>query len=965
MTLDSLISSSDFLYRHSPAGFITAGKNTILVCGKNGDDLANAFFELIFCTAYTRDIDIRLIRLCPGEAAQAEIDFVSRNEAGISAFARHDFGPEAEHRPLTVHFYDYGDPEWLAFRDQFAYAVNTDSGSVTVPCAPCYEGRDIPVLSPGNGSWSDADEKDCEVLRIARRVHTAYTAGWNSRYTEQEITHDLYDRTPDDGNASYCLRSSLRAAVSIPWKLSSAGIVAGPDAARELYGRLSDPDGRIRYRLAWQEHRSWLAFMILEGWNMPTADQMKEYVFRDHNDHRNVKQRFHPCLCDVTGDDWYAPYPKTVKKLSDREWSRAYEHMDDFCKLDRISLTIHHFCKEIVESPAYRDRMRRLFDRLEVALLRSGAARTEKLLSQAKLMENMFDRLKNNETNSFHPWQRASGAFRKALNRSEESCLGPAKEICGTLIREARVCVERNLYRDYKETSANIIRWLPWIIGDIGVNTIWKLYSKTSLLDNVLSSVILRPRALCLVGDSAALSAAPVGAFRELLQRHGIGDTEVRTVPVSALDAMTVPCQPGSVIDVTGCGDLQNRLHFPEKARVVYYGNNDLQDSAGSDFFAPFFHPYDFFMTVNEMIRLRGREILSSRESNEMLGMERHYLDLWNVSRVIKNYPAKGKAWKYTIQSLQKAERAVTQYAYRGRRAKVICFSHPVPPERLEILANNGVLGVLNALQSRGCIADLLVDTENCLLSCAVSDGDGMDPPSGMESLLKALLDDSSADGDYRLISEFTKHGAPFRIVNLKQPIHIDPAAFACEFASEIQSKKDAETAESIERQIRVGIGNLKGKGLLIPAEKPGDYLYSSPAVRHELEEEGFALEAFVYYSLFLSGQFDDVRSNVRIKTGIGASGNPIEKELDILVTRRGKMGVISCKDTSRFSLLHIGELQMQANLYGINACPMLVCTESLPEDTVRMCQYLNVGLITFAKSDLPERVVRVLNDAR
>ena len=54
MHLDALIAAADFLCRHSPAGYITPEKNTLLVCGNADDALADAFFDLLVSTAYMK-----------------------------------------------------------------------------------------------------------------------------------------------------------------------------------------------------------------------------------------------------------------------------------------------------------------------------------------------------------------------------------------------------------------------------------------------------------------------------------------------------------------------------------------------------------------------------------------------------------------------------------------------------------------------------------------------------------------------------------------------------------------------------------------------------------------------------------------------------------------------------------------------------------------------------------------------
>ena len=99
----------------------------------------------------------------------------------------------------------------------------------------------------------------------------------------------------------------------------------------------------------------------------------------------------------------------------------------------------------------------------------------------------------------------------------------------------------------------------------------------------------------------------------------------------------------------------------------------------------------------------------------------------------------------------------------------------------------------------------------------------------------------------------------------------------------------------------------------------------------------------------------------MRYRNGISAAGNDKEKEIDILVTRKGRVGLISCKDTVRFELSHIGEIQMQANLYAINARPILICSKEPDPERKRMFRYLNVGLITKVNGSLAANVIRLM----
>lgn len=939
MNLNALISAADFLYTHSPAPYVTEKKNTILVIGRTGDALAEALYDLLFSTACRRGTELRLFRLCSEGAEQQEFDFVCRNEKGIGAFAHSEHTPEEGSRPLTVRFFDYADPEWRREPERFAYAVNLDAGAVTVPGVPCF--LEIPLLTPREGRWTAADEAHSAMLRAARRVHTAYTAGWNSRYRESEILSALYG--PEADPSYYCLRSSIRFAVSIPWKLAACGVYPGRGAAEALYGKLSRAGGRAVDALAWQEHRSWMAFMVLEGWSMPSPEQMREYLFRNGNDHRDLAAKLHPCLCDLFRDDWNEPRSCLLSRTPSHAWSKAYARMEDYGQLDQISLLIHHLCKERTLSPAYGEEMRGLFRRMETALIQSGMTAVEEHIQRSQRMENMFARMRNNETHSYYPWLLACRGFLAGLEREDAAAAAEARQICGEIMRLARVAEERNKYIDYREMDQRVIRWLPWIISGEKVRTVWKLYARSNRLSNLLSSIILRPDELNLICSQEEIAKAPAEAFRELLARHGTGETRVNVLPASAWKDGTVPAGPEDVIDVTDCGEMRNWLRFPADARVVFYAKNDLQDAAGSRFFAPLFHPYDFSMTVTEVIGLKGHEILLGEGNNDMLGMEGEYEDLWSVSREIKHLSRDRSGWREVIDALRTAEAALEKKAYpragsaRGRR-----FRYEFSEEEYARLTRNGAVGVLHDLQERNCLSELYIGPRE--LSCLVFPGPDGDC-AGTEQALAAMLGDPSPDSEYALVDDYVSAGKPWRFLNRKEPILLDTPVLSPE-----QKKKTAK-----------GIKKLAEKGLLIPAAGENRYFYKSLAVRRELEKEGFALEAYTYYSLFLSDRFDDVRSNVRVKTGVGASGGTLEKELDILVTRKGRMGLISCKDTANVSLLHIGEIKMQSNLYGISARPILVCSEALSPEIEELCGYVGVGLITRIAADLPARIAREL----
>ena len=954
--INTLVRAADFLYFHSPAAFVTQQRDTLVVRGERGNELADALFDLLFTTAFLPGVRIRLVRLLPEGADEAERVFVRRNGEGITPFVLPKDAEAKEGQNLTVCFAEDGDFNQDAERDRIAWAA--DLGADRVPafdlCETAYRctEKDIPAIT--------ADEEQSEALRIARRVHMAYTATWNSRYTEEEITADLYG---DPDGAGYCLRSSLRLAASVPWKLAAAGIQTEENTPETLYHKLNGADKKIRNLLAWQEHRSWQAFMTLDGWRTPTPEELNEYVFRNGNDHRNKKEKWHPCLCDLAEDDWFAPHPKKLKTTQIHCWSEEQARPEGYCLLDQMSLRIHHLCKERVVSEEYAEEMNSLFRDLETAIIDGGYGLNEELTGLARRMENMFRRLRGNETNSYAPWQQACAEFLEILGKGEDA--EEIRKVFKTIRREAKIAEERNRYRDYKEIDMQIIRWLPWILTKEKIQTVWKLYAAENPLDNLLSSIILRPAQLHLICEKKDARNVSVDAFRGMLEQHGTGETQILVSQISDLNEKTVPVGPHDVADVTGCGELQYRLRIPSGARIVYYGNDDLQDRMDAPFFAPIYHPYDFAMTVNEVLRLRGKELLSDVLDNELLGMEEDYQTLWQARWNVPKYAGYPRwAWHHTIRALQVAEKSNLHKIPRKKDSESSQYRQTFPPDHYETLSRNGAIRTLQELESEDCISGLLIDPDQGVISCQVfPDAEAKDPYAQTKKYLDDMIGDDREDSFYAFDYEYEGNEKPRCFINLADPLRLDDAEGV---AGEIR-KKDLEnkwtnvpTVNAIRVNLLSGIRTLTNDGLLQDLGN-GTYRYKSIPVRQGLRKEGAALEAYVYYTLFLSGRFDDIRSNVRLRKDGSAQDSSLEKELDILVSRRGRVGVISCKDTVNISLFHIGELRMQADRYAVNARPILACSREPDQEVQDMCENLDVGLIWEINDNLPMNIIRMI----
>lgn len=922
-TLDTMISVANWLYINSPAKYITPLYNSILVYGDGIE--ADILYEMLFSTAFKPGTHINLVRVT-NDAEKKEEAFLERNIEGIQYFSQNLLSNINEKKPMTIHFFEISSNWKELFSFAYAYAPTDILDSCHSDSL--FQFDCIPALHSIGESWNVADEGRVPVLKVTRKVHTAYIAGWNSSYREQDIDRDLYGKLTEDDYDDYILRSSMRLAISIPWKLE----IANAHTPEELMNRINDQQDllnghTIRDYLSWAEHRSWQAFMILNGWHMPTLEEMKTYMFVGKNDHRNKDDKLHPCLCDLE-DDWFDTHNKSLKDIRHSAWSEAYRSsLQDFSKLDRISLEIHHRCKEIVASDEYAQIMNERFSELEDAVISDLSPDIDILFQRLRFLENMFSRLRNNEANSYNPFQSSCNTFISAVRESAGESSGIEKSF-SAMLKDAQVAINRNKYCDYKVIDEEIIDWLPWIIDNSENRVIWKLYSYDNPIENIISTLMIRPSVLILVYNQRAIPNEQVLVYHEMLTQHGMEDVVISQVSASAFENGCIPIRSDekqkSIIDVTGAGDFQHRIELPADVRVVYYDGVKLSDKMGYPFCAELYKQ-NISITVDEVLKLKGQMVKSAESNNETLGMEEDFVQLWDVCHNLK---ATGYL-KPTIEALNKAESKLRSSVFtkRGTESNHLVFN--ITRKAYRQLLISGCIRTLFDLQTLRAISSLTFENKASTIQITMDifpDENDEDKYQKSESTIKAILSPTKENSSYVIDDEYISATGPVQVVDLSRPIVID----------------------SMLPREKAGITKLQTSGLLSQSEQRGEYRYKTLAVRHGLKKEGFPLEAYVYYTLFLSGAFDDVRSNVTVVTGQTNTGTDLQKEMDVLVTSNGKLGIISCKDTPYVKIEHIVELVQQIREYGISAKAILVCSENerLDDQIIKACEMLQVTII-------------------
>ena len=273
------------------------------------------------------------------------------------------------------------------------------------------------------------------VTARALEIHRHYTHGTSD--TEAQIRQKFME------DSAYHKRSSIRRALAMPYQVLSAGIDPRQEDAGECFRRRvlsgSEEANRMLNRLLWLEHRSWCAFMVMNGAQCPAMEELYAYAFQNGNDQKNLGEKLHPCLCESRDQGL------ELQKLTADQWLHC--DVQGFDSLDRLSLLLHRYCYE-------RTKQVRIDDYLALLRRKTQKLHCENLIRQ---LEQQFQLMREGKP---HTWEQTCDALeaRLAGNMIPEHLLTCIRE-------EARVVVEYSRIHDYKASDLDMIQAIPQLLS--------------------------------------------------------------------------------------------------------------------------------------------------------------------------------------------------------------------------------------------------------------------------------------------------------------------------------------------------------------------------------------------------------------------------------------------------------------------------------------------------------------------
>ena len=767
------------------------------------------------------------------------------------------------------------------------------------------------------GQWSPADQKASETLgRRAFRVHYLYEKLSDPRANRCASLRAFVQ-------SAYNQRSSAATALHIPYKLYSVGI--DPKApVSEIVAAYRVALQCHRDRLMELEHRRWMMYMTVDGYDFPgkvtrtgnfVADlhQIDGYSFRESaagfvGKFHSAAQKLHPCL--VPFGDGKAALSRD-KAFWDSFSSPQEIQAFDGSPLDRVSLSLHFLAACRLQNPAFRRQIE--------SIVRDTIG--EKLRTTRKkhpAVDCAFER--------FLCWCLAipdRREIRDYLPEKELLLQALARAACEIDLRREWEALENALavvnefaaYKDYKAPDAAIVDHLTWICCAPRELTLLKLKAG-DVVSNIAVPLSMEPQNVIYYGMETD------NRLVRFFQLHG-RNTALAFVQPAADDRTEMTrsflkfCQrlgAPLVIDVTGaeeaaCTAAVKAAELEKAIRVVRFDaeSGRLQNIANFPQVALYTLP--LALSVEEAYTLYGAAEVSPNTS---------YL------YALKDYlPA---LWRFYTKYRDNWQMVADFFASCGRpQPELICRDLVLDDAtkwtsyRAEFAGDQfeqtGFDKIFPALEEAGLVRELGVRAarRSTIVSFVC--------PDALQAPFTDLLQDLSAVSYSCKIKTLPHKRFSLQIgsnmqVNLKKSAYYGPPG-----------KKHAM------KEIKPALRDLREYGLICDTSlgRGGQtldqisFMFASEAVRDVLASAGNILEAYVWEQADETGYFDDVRPNFFFRW----PEKGVSNELDVVATKGLSMLVISCK-TSPGDKNHLYEVKCLADRFSVNSKAVLVYASDL-----------------------------------
>ena len=821
-----------------------------------------------------------------------------------------------------------------------------------------------------NVKYSASEEQfQAEIERRAFAVHSYYTKQYWERASRAELEKDFRE-----GGKGYNYRSSMRSALSIPYKLYDCGIrYDEKNAGLQFYQKVLKGDQKTcqrRNRMMWLEHRSWLAFMITEGWVRPSQVELTEYAFKNGCDHRNKKNSpypLHPCVC---ASDMQAPLLRDV--LSLQQWDTISEaQIQQLDPLDQMSLRLHQFCN----NEAKKLDLDILFAPLENTLRNKPDSQT--LLEDTQYLHRLALRMKQGEPNVNFLWKRVLSDLKEKLRRQKEKNYGDAIRYLECIEDETAVVVERNRYCDYKEIDETLLEAIPYILLNPPIKRIYKVCAAVEW-KNQLSTVLLEPDELIILSDTP-VTPENMEQWSGFFTKRGLGHVKLRNCKLSEVKEV----EAGSVLDITG-GEARDVFRATSSAQFQGVPVVECRDGKLCSLFG--MREIEFcsqkrMFTVEETLGLLDAAQPAPGRS-KLPELRDDYKSIWSVyqeSRTMEKASGSQQystfPWRVFSRFISGAE--MTQYKKINLSESKDIKTVYTKPIETRLAKWYQIPDVLLSMQAEGLIESFTMPETSDRIEIKTRYPKLADEISSMYEIgekehcqfeLRSLWNEPLGGRPLDRLTYYIYRDTKTVRATVQQKTETSDEDGGARKGAE-KGKKNPNKYDNI--TVIKSMLNLLGKKDRLLISRCGDteyvtpvgdgnyevcFQFRNPAVKECFLKEGNALEVYTYQTIRDHSLFDDYRMNVEFAWDSDSEDDfyrfgAVTNEVDVICTRGIQTFFFSCKQC-QINKDYLTELRYLADRFGVNARAILVCshisTINLREDSpiVRRAKSMGISII-------------------
>ncbi len=702
-----------------------------------------------------------------------------------------------------------------------------DDGSNFISQEEYPEHRILPVSMRNKCSYYDESLLETELLKRALKVHALYYRNNHKRASWEEMKEDFESNI-------YNIESSMRCALTVKYKLFSIGLqIEKQDIAECFYEKvLSDTnEAKVLYRkLVALEHLSWSSFLIVNGWNLPTREQVEEYAFVGKNDFKEKERRLHPCLVECGAE-------KGLEGWRHEEWELPIETNKKVQQLDRLDLTsilLHQIAKEKAKKA-----MKRIDSLAETLGESVQGYRFVDLQNAYQWMDQVKGRIFAGEVTAESLWRQAEYHFLETAKKLGIS--NPQfKELTDRMRQELRVINEYNSFHEYKKSDGAIISGMPYILTEETVTCVVKPYVAAknhpwgnSRWENIRETLYLEPEKLIFVSQCTEedrkkvrneIRKEELDFYKEFLKKRGVKtkisvrrQEEVLQEKEEYAEALFLSRQKETMTGLSAQvkSQLSRKIHLQVEELFELFGERQNQKN------------------------VKWNPTTDERERTALL-LGDTYQKIWHAYRMVG--PG---AWKQMTKKLSLTERKtcyrILEWKQSNDESARVFQTEPVNGSALYLA---DIHKILRRCKEEGLIEDYFYPAEKDELSVRIKT-ESEKVFFLINELIQKVIQEplkhryrfvEEKDGKYNICDD----GLYTRLRSIKEELKET-------FKTVEEQGKDSARQQILLQNFRIKNGTVSFK-------------YASEAVKKCLQSQDMILDIVLYYVCQSLGRFDDIR---------------------------------------------------------------------------------------------------------